>query len=180
MTGWRRRELVLAVYPYSRGISFTLFEGPLSPLDWGTKQIRGPQKNALTLEAAKLLIEIHQPDVLVLQTYSGTHGRRAKRVQRLQRLIKNHATAQVIDVFSYTRKDIKACFADVGAVTRYEIAQSIASQIAAFSKRLPPVRQLWESEDARMGLFDSASLAMTFYCRNGDSLGTDPNSQSGN
>lgn len=163
MKGIRRRDRVLAVYPFTRGIAFTLFEAPLSPLDWGIKDIRGTRKNALTLEAAKKLIEIHQPDVLVLQDVSAPESRRTERIRRLHRLIASHAEGQAIEVCRYTRKQIKAYFKDSGATTRYEIAQVIAAQIHAFGHRLPPVRHIWESEDSRMSLFDAASLALTFY-----------------
>jgi len=173
MSRARRRDLVLAVHPFTRGIAFTLFEGPLSPVDWGVKDIRGKQKNALALEATKRLVERLQPDVLVLQDFSGPHGRRARRIRRLQRLIGSHAEGQAIEVHRYGRKEIQECFKAVGAVTRYEIAQAIASQVHAFGHRLPPVRKIWNSEDARMSLFDAASLVMTFYCR------TSPNSHEG-
>lgn len=164
MSPARHRDLVLAVHPFTRGIAYTLFEGPLSPIDWGVKDIRGKQKNALALEATKQLIERLQPDILVLQDLSGPHVHRAQRIRRLQRLIAGHAEAQAIEVHRYRRKEIQECFKVVGAVTRYEIAQSIASQVHAFGHRLPPVRKIWNSEDARMSLFDAASLVMTFYC----------------
>jgi len=173
MSGARRRDLVLAVHPFTRGIAFTLFEGPLSPVDWGVKDIRGKQKNALALEATKQLIERLQPDVLVLQDLSGPNVRRAERIRRLQRLIASHAEAQAIEVHRYRRKEIQECFKPAGAVTRYEIAQAIASQVHAFGHRLPPVRKIWNSEDARMSLFDAASLVMTFYCGRGVNLEKD-------
>lgn len=170
MTRVRHRDLVLAVYPFTRGIAFTLFETPLTPIDWGVKDIRGAQKNALALDATKKLIERLQPDVLVLQDFSCIHSRRGKRICRLQRLIMSYAVGQAIEVHSYSRKHIRECFKSVGAVTRYEIAQAIASQVHALRHRLPPVREIWQSEDARMGLFDAASLVMTFYHRDGGNL----------
>jgi hypothetical protein len=165
MSRIRRGELVLAVHPFTRGVAFTLFEGPLSPIDWGMKDIRGPQKNALALDATKQLIERLQPDVLVLQDFSGPHGRSGHRIHRLHRFIASYAEGQAIEVCTYSRKIIRERFKDVGAVTRYEIAQAIAAQVHAFGHRLPPVRKIWKSEDARMSLFDAASLVMTFYCR---------------
>jgi hypothetical protein len=155
--------LVLAVHPFTRGIAFTLFESPLSPVDWGVKDIRGKQKNALAFEATKQLIERLQPDVLVLQDLSGPNVHRAKRIRRLQRLIASHAEGQSIEVHRYRRKEIQECFKASGAVTRYEIAQAIASQVHAFGHQLPPKRQIWNAEDVRMSLFDAASLVMTFY-----------------
>ena len=45
------RDLLLAVVPNTRGIAFTYFEGPLSPVDWGLKETRGAGKNAQSLAA---------------------------------------------------------------------------------------------------------------------------------
>jgi hypothetical protein len=166
----RQRELVLSVYPFTRGFAFALFEAPLSPIDWGVKDIRGHDKNARSLEAVKQLIERAQPDILALEDCRGPYDRRSLRIARLQRLIKGYAEGQAVDVHAFTRKDIRQCFKASGAVTRYEIAQAIAAQVHAFGHRLPPVRKIWKSEDARMSLFDAASLVMTFYCgaeRNG-------------
>jgi hypothetical protein len=168
MTRAQRKESVLAVNLFTRGFAFTLFEGPLAPVDWGVKDIRGGEKNAKSLEAAKSLIERLQPDVLVLEDFSGPRGRRTERIRRLQRLIASHADGQAIEVRSYSRKNIRECFKAIGALTRYEIAQAIASQVHAFGHQLPPVRKIWMSEDARMSLFDAASLVMTFYCRSGE------------
>jgi hypothetical protein len=35
MISRRRYDLVLAIYPQTRGFAFVLFEGWLSPVDWG-------------------------------------------------------------------------------------------------------------------------------------------------
>jgi hypothetical protein len=167
MSGERRRDLVLALYPFTRGIAFTLFEGPLSPVDWGVKEIRGRQRNLQSLEVSKRLIERLQPDIAVLLNLPDPHGRRAKRIGRLQRLIASCAESQAIEVHHYTRQDIRECFRGVGALTRYEIAQAIASQIHALRSRLPPPRKIWKAEESRMSIFDAASLVMTFYCQGG-------------
>ncbi len=156
---------VLALHPFSRGVAFALFEAPLAPIDWGVKEVRGKRKNARSLEVAKALIDQHQPDVVVLEECTGPYSRRAQRVHRLLKLIANYAAGQTVEVHTYTRANIRDCFKAVGAKTRYEIAQAIASQVAAFGHRLPPLRKIWMSEDVRMGLFDAASLAMTFYSR---------------
>lgn len=159
------KHLVLAVHPVARGIAYALFEAPLSPLDWGLKDIRGKQQNARVVEHVKQLIDQYRPDVLVLEECAGPHTRRGKRTSRLLRLVANHAMGIAIEVHWYTGSNIRECFQAVGAVTRYEIAQAIAGQITAFGHRLPPLRRSWMTEDVRMGLFDAVSLVMTFYCR---------------
>jgi hypothetical protein len=35
--------------------------------------------------------------------------------------------------------------------------------IPAFERYVPPPRKPWKSEDARMGIFDAAALALTFF-----------------
>ena len=48
-------------------------------------------------------------------------------------------------------------------MTKHGIAQTIAKHIPALSLYLPPARKPWMSEDARMGLFDAAALALMFF-----------------
>jgi Holliday junction resolvasome RuvABC endonuclease subunit len=120
-------------------------------------------KTALALEAAKKLIEIHEPDVVVLEDVWALGSRRGPRLRRLQSLITNHAEGQSLELHHLSRVQIRACFKATGAATRYEIAQAIAAHIHAFERRLPPPRQIWEAEDKRMSLFDAAALALTFY-----------------
>jgi hypothetical protein len=157
-------QLVLAIQSFTRGIAFALFEGPLSPIDWGIKEVRGGNRNARALAAARMLMERIRPDVLVLEDLTGSFARRSRRIKRLQNLLANHAVGQSIDVHHYVRERIRDCFKGTGAVTRYEIAQTIAAQIGAFENKLPPLRKLWEPEDPRMALFDAASLVLTHYC----------------
>lgn len=157
--------MVLALYPFSRGFSFVLFEGPYSPIEWGVKDIRGKERNALTFEACKQLLGRLQPDILVLQDcHREKPAYRSERIRRLHWLIAGHAQSEAIELHAYTRKDVRACFASAGAATRYEIAQVLASQLRAFKLRLPPKHtKIWKSEDPRMSLFDAAALAWTFY-----------------
>lgn len=157
------RELLLAVYPFSRGFAFTYFEGPLAPVDWGIKEISSADKNARAIAALRLLVDRLQPDALIIQDCTGERVRRAQRIKRLHQLIRHFVTAEVIDVHAYSREQVRACFSRVGAQTRFEIAQALAGQIRAFGHRLPPVRKIWQSEDPRMSLFDAAALVMTHY-----------------
>jgi hypothetical protein len=165
MSGDRPRELVLALYPFTRGLGFTLFEAPLSPIDWGVKDIRGDKSNVRSLEAATRLIDRLQPDVLALESCSGPDARRSQRIRRLQRLITNYASGQAVEVHSFSRRQSRKCFQNVDAATRYEIAQSIAARVDAFGHLLPPTRKVWMPKPPAMALFDAASIAMTYYCR---------------
>lgn len=164
MRGRESSELVLGIYPFSRGVAFALFEGPLSPIDWAVKDIRGDRRNELVFETCKALIDRSQPDALVLRGYQPRTVGRIQRVRRVEQMISTYAAGQAIESHRYTREEIRACFRASGAVTRYEIAQAIAAHVPALSHRLPPMKKLWQSEDRRMGLFDAASLVMAYFC----------------
>lgn len=157
-------ELVLAIYPTLRGFAYTLFEAPLSPVDWGVREFEGRDKNSPTLEAIARLCKTANPDTLVLEDGVTASSKRSDRVQRLLGLIGAMAEVEDIRLVRYSRQVIRETFHHP-KITRQEIAQAIATYIPALSYRLPPMRKLWESEDPRLWLFDAASLALTHYAR---------------
>lgn len=165
MTRRTHPPFILSVYPTSHGFAFVLFEGPEAPFDWGVKDIREKKKNTKILDDVRTIIERYHPEILVIEDTSMRHVRRVARIKRLYRMLRHLADVEQLDVHRYTRGDIRACFAPVGAVTKYEIAQAIATQIPAFAHRLPRVRKLWMSEDPRQSLFDAAALGLTYYAR---------------
>ena len=164
MTGRGQSELVLALYPYARGVSFALFATPLSPVDWGIKGLRHRQKKRSRLEIAKNLIDRFQPEVIVLPRRGARPDARLRQIDRMGARIATYATAQVIDCHRFTRADIRACFRAAGAVTRLEIASVIAAHVPAFEHCVPTPRKIWQQEDQRLGLFDAVSLVMTYFC----------------
>ncbi len=159
-----RADLVLAIHPFSRGFAFALLEAPLSPIDWGVREIKGANPEGQYLVLAQSLIEQMQPDVLVLARLESSVLHRSRRRERFQRLVANYSRGEGVRVVHYARAQVLACFEGVGAVTRYQIAQAIADQIHAFAHRVPPPRKVWEADDARMFLFDAIALALTHYC----------------
>jgi hypothetical protein len=68
-----------------------------------------------------------------------------------------------LSVRAYPRAQVRACFAEFGLATKQSIAEIIGKRIPAFERLVPPPRKIWMSEHARMGLFDAAALALTFF-----------------
>ncbi len=163
MKARRRYNLVLAVYPNARGFAFVIFEGPLSPVDWSMREIRGRHKNRRCLVGIAAVLERYRPDVLVLQDMSRSGTRRAYRLTELNAGIGELAEERGIPVFAYSRAQVREAFDLFGLVNKHAIAEAIAKHIPAFDRYLPPHRKPWMSEDARMGIFDAAALALTFF-----------------
>jgi hypothetical protein len=157
-------DLVLAVYPQTRGFAFALFEGWLTPVDWGIHEARGPEKNARCLTRINSLLELHMPNVVVLQDMMSDRGsRRAPRIQELNNRIAELADLRGMLVHKYQRAKVIDYFADLGASTKQKIAETIAKHVPALALYVPPPRKPWMSEDARIGIFEAAALAWMYF-----------------
>lgn len=161
MNEWRRYLLVLALYPTTRGFAFALFEGPLSPYDWGVSHTRGPGKNERCVKRIAALGARYSPDAIVLQDMSNTGTYRAARIRKLNDSIVEWAEQQGIPTFAYSRKQVRQSFPP--PATRLDIAIFIAKHVPALDSYLPPARKIWNSENPHMSLFDVAALALTHY-----------------
>jgi endonuclease/exonuclease/phosphatase family metal-dependent hydrolase len=162
------QKLVLAIHFNSRGFAFVLFEGSTNPIDWGIVDARGVDKDITIRERLKDLFARYQPDFLVLQdmSYMGTH--RPHRIRRLNRLASALAEEYAFAVTYFAREAVRRCFRYLTTVTKDTIAAAVAKRLPAFERLIPPRRKTWNSEDARMGVFDAAALALTFFSAEGD------------
>ena len=159
----RRDELVLSLYPHVPGLAFVVFAGPLTPVDWGTKEVRGPRKNARIFRSAKRLIEIHQPAVVVLENITIRDSRRWHRARRLVQVIHRHAESQTLKVHIFTRAEVRRSFTSVSVSTKHQIAQAVATHMPVFDSLLPRLRRRWDSEAYSMGILQAAALGTAFY-----------------
>ncbi len=156
------KGLILGVHPTARGFGWTLFESPLSPVDWGNASAKSG-RNARLLARFERLLKRYEPTVLVLETFDELGAERATRIQDLCRNMRHLAACKGMETPVYSRAVIRTVFAGVGAKTRFEIAQAIATRVDALSHRLPPYRKPWMPEDPRQSLFDAAALTLTYF-----------------
>ena len=163
----RRYSFVLSIYLNTRGFAFVLFEGPLAPVDWSVRELRGPRKHAHCLARIVTLLDQYLPDVLVLQDTAATL--RARRITKLNEAIAALAEARGLPVYLYSREKVREAFQRFGVTNKQGLAEIIAKHIPAFERYVPPPRKPWKSEDARMGIFDAAALALTFFKNGTDS-----------
>jgi hypothetical protein len=164
MSAARRKQLVLGLYPFTRGIAYAAFHAPLAPVDWGLSRLRG-DKDTFSFAAAASLMERLDPDIVVLSDCTDRKSRPPSDLNALHLRIAAHAESRAIVVCWYSKADVLECFREVGAATRFEIASAIAERVDAFSYRLPPEPRPWNSQNQRLGLFDAAALVMTHFCK---------------
>lgn len=158
---------VLAIYPFSRGFAFVLFAEPDAPFDWGVKDVKEKHKNTKTLEEIRKIIDRYVPTILVIEDTTDKESRRSSRIRNLYRKIARLAEAKDIDLFRYSKADVRDYFVSLSARTKYEIAKAVAVKIPGFAHRMPRFRKIWMSEDPRQSLFDAAALGLTYFSRRG-------------
>jgi hypothetical protein len=160
-----KSELVLCIYPSAKGFGFAIFEGSRSLVDWGVTGVHGKKKNAQCLRKMRGLLAFYRPDVLVTEDHMGAGSRRGSRIRALIDAIGTLAAKEGIASKSFSRTGVRDCF---GLTAKRAIAQSVAREFPELESRLPPVRRIWMSEDARMNIFDAVALGMTFFHTKGN------------
>ena len=156
-----RDDLILAFYPNARGFAHVVFEGLLTPVDWGISEVRRKKRRVDTyVRRLSVLIDRYRPDVLVLR--GGSKERELPAIQTAIAAVQTLAEGKGVQTRTVSRKEVQQAFAHLGSPTRYAIAESIAKHVPIFAPLLPPARKIWNGEDRRMGLFDAAALALTF------------------
>ena len=163
-----RYGLVLAIYPNSRGIAFVVFEGERTLIDWGIRGARHKHNQDRYLAAIGDLLGLYRPAVVVLQNMDPTGTRRAERIRNLNADIVELAAEAGISICSYSRDQVRDAFGRQKERTKEAIVNAIAEEIPALRRHIPPPRKPWTSEHARMGIFDAAALALTFFWRSSD------------
>ena len=157
-----RAARTLAIHPTSRGLGWVAFKGPFAPYDWGTTCPK-KDKNNKCLRSVEALIARFVPDTLVLEAFERRNSARGDRIARLCRAIQSLAADRGVEVAVYTRGDVRACFAAVGARSREEIAEAVVRHVDALREWLPKRRRPWETEHRRLAVFSAAALVLTHY-----------------
>src|SRR5438270_7439164 len=105
-----RHGLTLSIYLNTRGFAFVVFEGHLSPFDWGIREIRGPRKCSRCLPRITQIVDRYVPDVIVVQDTSEHGTQRARWITALNVSINVLAKDRAIPAFAYSRDQVRAAF----------------------------------------------------------------------
>jgi len=156
---------ILSLAPSSYGLGFARMEGVNTLADWGVKYAEG-NKNAICIRHAKRLIELHQPEVIVLEDCLDRDVRRHARIRRLTEQIVELGEQRDIPVLLLRRKDIFQSLLPSGRGTKHALAEAIGRRFSdELLRHLPPRRRPWMSEDYRTGIFDAVAVGLAFTCR---------------
>jgi hypothetical protein len=156
------RAKVLAVAPVTRGLGYVVFAAPKEPLDWGVKETRSSDKNAVAIQKIAVMLDKHKPSVLVIEDHSHLRCTRSLRVRTLLRDIGELGASSGVRVVRYGGRDVRAMFRASGR-SKDAMAGAIAERVPELKGRLPKKRKLWESDRHGMAIFEAAALALKHY-----------------
>ncbi|CAL2093309.1 conserved protein of unknown function [Tenacibaculum sp. 190524A02b] len=163
----RKTRVIVAFFVHSRGFSIAVFEDALTVLNAYNVVIhKYPIKNKVLLKKIKEKIDFYLPEIVILENSKGYGSRKSKRVQKVIKLIENHALLNNLNVHKYSRNDIRFVFNSFHAHSKYEIAKVISENLKQLPVELPQRRLSHQPEHYSMAIFDAISLGITHYYKN--------------
>ena len=131
-------DIVLAIYPTTRGIAFALMKSPLAPIDWGVKGVQGPDKNALCLETVATLLEVKSESVFRVRAYQ----RAGHTLEALAEDVETAAARGDLTKLPSIGKDLAARIAEYLQTGRIAQLEALRAELPATFVTLLQVRGL--------------------------------------
>jgi hypothetical protein len=154
---------VLALDLHPRRFGYVVLEGPDRLLDWGVRRCRseGNPADVLIRRRLRPLLELWRPMFLVIHGERQIPPRKDLLRERLLKGVvaeaKNYrARVQILKKRPTDRAE---------KLTKYERAQAVVKRFPVLTRKLPPKRKPWESEDYRISMFAAAATAMTLLSK---------------
>jgi len=164
MKGLADRRAILGIDPTKRGLAFVFFEGGRL-LDWGT---RGAVGNEIAV--FEMILNLCPADVVVLEDPDAVGSERKPQVRRLLTRLTRAAERRAPTVVKVSRLDVRRGWSARGVTRKHAVARAIADDFPALEVFVPRPRKPYMDEEARVQVFDAASLVLyAFGTVEGDS-----------
>lgn len=158
----KTKKRILSIYPTYRGFGFTIFEDANNLLDWGHSRVE-KQDFEILEKRINTLIDYYQPELIISQDTQTRDYNRSGKITQTIKDVKQIIVKHRIHFQAISSSEVKNVFLQFDAHTKYERATVISDFLPVLDNTLPPKRKSWQSEDLRMSIFDSASLALTYF-----------------
>lgn len=152
-----RQTRVLGIDPCTKGFGFAVIEGGTRLLDWGVARVysRNSEEFLVRINA---MIERYRPTLIALEQAPERRGgsRKGDRIASLMR----YSDERGLPCIMSTRRKIRQAIALRPDATKHEVAARIAQLFPDLMPLLPMRRRPWDTEDARMNVFDAVGFAL--------------------
>src|SRR4051812_40905011 len=114
--------VILALYPNSIGIGYACLQIPEQLFDFGVTKV-SPLSNRKLLQRAERFMDYHKPKIILLREVGASWN--SQRVDKLINAIETLAGEKNLEVYRYTREQIKEVFEVFGATSKHEMVEKI-------------------------------------------------------
>lgn len=159
-----KSPVILALYPYGRGLAHAVMDSSTCIVESGLKTIT-PLSARRCIELVKAYLYYYTPDLVILRDPKCPKVRRG--VLRVVEKVEEYARDNNVNVHLFSRKDIRASFALYDAHNRHSINKVIALCFPEYANKRPKERKLGNPEPYGIAEFDAISLALTYYIKQG-------------
>ena len=151
---------VLALDLHPRRFGYVVLERPGKLLDWGVRSYRRKDNPADVLIRRRLrpLLELWKPTLLVIRGLRQIQPRNNLLRGRLLKGVVAEARTHRARVQTLKKRPTDR----FKKLTKYECAQAVIKLFPVLTRKLPPKRKPWESEDYRMSIFGALAIAAQY------------------
>jgi len=146
----------------SRRFGYVIFAGPHTLLDWGIRTHADGEHSVLERRLIGLQTMFAPSTILVRKTNEHSQTK-TPTIRPAFNIVKCFARRAVVAVRLIDGSKIRRFFARKAKTNKHDVARMVADRFPELSWRLPPKRKPWQSEPARMPLFDAASLGVFYF-----------------
>jgi hypothetical protein len=150
---------VLALDLHPRRFGYVVLESLDRLLDWGVCSYRrkGNAADVLIQRRLRPLLELWRPSVVVLREPLRIRTPNPQRNKLLKQIMKaakdQRARVHILKKRPTDRAE---------RLTKYKRAHAVAQRFPVLTRKLPPKRKPWESEDYRMSMFEALAIAAQY------------------
>jgi hypothetical protein len=160
-----RRILAIDLRP--RRFGYAVFEGPRFLLDWGANAYpsSGDPEGTVAARRIAALLQFSTPSAVVVKKERWESAETDSVVRSMVETIIRETSARLIPICLIDQNEFSSTFRNLECGTKYEIASVLTRIFPELLWKLPPPRQIWESEHPRMTIFDATALGFTYWQR---------------
>lgn len=160
-----RRILAIDLRP--RRFGYAVFEGTRFLVDWGahTYPSNGDPEGAVAARRLAAMLRASTPSAVILKKERWDSAETNAVVRPMVEAIIRETSARSIPICLIDQNELTSTFRNLECETKYQIASVLTRIFPELLWKLPPPRQIWESEHPRMTMFDAIALGFTYWQR---------------
>jgi hypothetical protein len=148
---------ILGIDPSKRGLAFAYFEGGRLR-DWGTRRVSESE-----IAVFERILDLCPAELLVLEDPEASGCERRPQMRTMLARLARSARARGIGVVKVSRLEVRREWERRGITRKHAVAMAIAEDFPALGPLVPRPRKPYMDEEARVQVFDAASLVLQAF-----------------